>query len=140
MARPTLTHDPVQKTWQINQMLELPFGLGYLSSWNSKYKRFSRVRTLDISNELVDTITRIMQDPRLRLYSVLSHTPMVAGYGQVAEMQQIVIDGEPYIDEFGYHVYIAYGIGYQDDIDTRYPVGMFEDILHKQFELQEEKV
>jgi DNA-binding transcriptional MocR family regulator len=77
----------------------------------------------------------ISRNKRLRLYTMISHEPIISGAdqekidrgettrSQIAEKQQVKdTDGENYIDEFGRYVYLQTAIGDSEDMDLRYDV------------------
>ena len=107
-----------------------------LNSWNRELQCMSNVRTVSlILQDPIECIERYLKQPGIRIYSVVSHDPIITpanqrllsqghtSIGRIRDEQRIVdAQGEPYIDEFGRYVYIAYAVGTKDDVDMRYDV------------------
>lgn len=120
------------------QLKEIASGtkLRTLNFWNTHHRCISNVRTLTLpAQEQVTAVEKYLKLPGVRIYSVLSHEPIVSpanqkliergvtSLGRLGDAQRIVnTQDEAYIDEFGRYVYIAYGLGIQEDVDKRYDV------------------
>lgn len=81
----------------------------------------------------------VKENPDWRIYSILSHEPSftAADFDRVEQekitweklrrRQLICLDEEPFLDEFGCHVYIRFGLGALPDQDLRYEEGYTVD-------------
>lgn len=103
--------------------------------WNPNFRHLTNVRHL-ILKRVVDEQTMrelLLVNPHWRIYAILSHemTPTAADEERIERgeitrekiyQRQLVRDedGEPFIDEFGYHVFIRFALGDSADVDLRY--------------------
>ena len=95
--------------------------------YNVIYGCFTNIRNVKLkrtcsSSDLNDYF---QQHPELRIYTIISHEPIINGGDdeRISKQSRQRIkdaDGDDYIDEFGMYVYIASRIGVSDDVDLRY--------------------
>ena len=99
------------------------------------YRCFANVRSCQIKKVADEWWYRYLlgKDRDLRIYTVISHEPIITAAdeeriaagkttrSQIADRQRVKDeDGSDYIDEFGFHVYLASRVGYEEDKDLRY--------------------
>ena len=114
--------------------------------YNPEKKCFTNIRNMRILNDRpVEKVQALLdKNPQWRIVSVVSHEftlndltrrlideGVVDGY-EILQRQRICYeDGTPYIDEFGYYVYITFYVGADTDRDLRYEGYVKETELFK---------
>lgn len=112
--------------------------------------RLLRLSTKKSTDEILAWLQR---HPTISIYTVVSHEPMLtpAEKRQVqagelrtehaALRQQMFVNGEPYIDEFGQYVYVVCRLGYKPDADLRYenPEPELFNLEHIEYDLPDRR-
>lgn len=112
-----------------------------LNWYNPFYGHVTNMRTAVLIHTIpFDEFKQIIRDPRLRIYTALSHTPLLTEADErritsgevrrehLIQRQRIKDeDGTWYIDEFGEYVYIQSYVGAESDVDLRYQFTKYKD-------------
>ena len=92
--------------------------------WCPLQRQFSHVRMMNIlTRDMAGYMKRVAEQVP-HLYRILSHDPItgpVADAKRAAELQKVLVNGLPYIDDYGLECYCTTRLSweYRDDIDLR---------------------
>lgn len=105
--------------------------------WNVDYGTFTYLRTafVGIPKEKTDVEIKALLNrrPEACIYNIVAHNPVLNKGDRISDLeyraktQQIVIEGKPYIDLFGLHVYITSRAAWErrSDVDLRFAANKY---------------
>jgi hypothetical protein len=107
-----------------------------ITDWNVKLGQFSMQRRawIGVPGWSEERLRNYIRSHSLAcIYNIVAHNPiMVAGDREqdiplLVQAQQIVMDGVPYVDFFGMHVYITSRVAWEQrsDVDIRFTSNMY---------------